>query len=210
MPVEAYPLRWPQHVPRKKVRVAGRFSSTTQRSFSSGGTYRAKTDLSIAEAIRRLFDELDRLGAQGIVVSSNVEVRQDGLPRSGARKPDDPGVCVYFHHEGRAQALPCDTYTEVAQNIAAIAKHLEAVRAIERFGVSSAHQMFDGFVALPSNERHWWEVFGWKAPTKDRAAVEARYRAIAKERHPDSPGGSHAAMAELNRAKEEALNHVAG
>ncbi|TGR16226.1 J domain-containing protein, partial [Mesorhizobium sp. M8A.F.Ca.ET.202.01.1.1] len=35
-----------------------------------------------------------------------------------------------------------------------------------------------------------------------------RYRRLAAQRHPDLPGGSHDAMAELNQAKEQALKEI--
>lgn len=38
---------------------------------------------------------------------------------------------------------------------------------------------------------------------------KARYAVLAKERHPDH-GGSNDAMAELNRARDEALKEIEG
>lgn len=35
--------------------------------------------------------------------------------------------------------------------------------------------------------------------------IEAAYRRLARERHPDRPGGSHDLMADLNRAREQGL-----
>lgn len=52
-------------------------------------------------ALARLKEELGRLGARYPVVSSNVELRRDGLPLSGRPEPHDPGVAVYFQLAGR-------------------------------------------------------------------------------------------------------------
>jgi DnaJ-class molecular chaperone len=38
--------------------------------------------------------------------------------------------------------------------------------------------------------------------------IDAAYRRLSKERHPDRPGGSHDAMAELNAARDAALKDV--
>jgi hypothetical protein len=105
--------------------------------------------------------------------------------------------------------MPCDTYTEVEQNIAAIAKHIEATRAIERYGVASLAEMFTGFAALPppGAKRPWREVLrvGGSPSSED---IEAAYRRQAKDAHPDRPGGSHDRMSELNAARDEAIGEI--
>lgn len=118
----AYPLLWPEGHPRHAPaqRKPGKFHRT-ERVYSSGGAYNRKIDMTIAAALARLQDELDRIHARYVVVSSSVDLRLDGLPRSGAREPDDPAVAVYFQLDGRPHCLPCDTYTTVAANIAAVA-----------------------------------------------------------------------------------------
>jgi hypothetical protein len=157
----------------------------------------------VSVALKRLQEELDHIGARYPVVSSNLETRLDGLPRSGAREPKDPGVAVYFQLNGKPVCMPCDTYQMVAHNIAAVAAHIEATRKIERHGVASIAEMFSGFVALPPSHRPWWEVLELQ-PHASLDAISAQYRALAARRHPDR-GGSHEAMAEINRARDEAL-----
>ena len=205
MPVQAYPLQWPRGKARRSSssRKPPRFAKKEQVRCGESSWIRT-TDLTISEAIRRLFLEADRIGAGGVVISSNVEVRQDGLPRSGARAPDDPGVCVYFDLAGKPRAMPCDTYTTVAGNIAAIAAHIEATRAIERHGVATVVEMFAGFTALPAPgaARPWWEVLG-VSQSASPEQVDAAYRTKAKLAHPDA-GGDAGLMAEINRARAEA------
>lgn len=196
----AFPLTWPAHRPRTPAskRRAGNFGTT-----SRGG---GKKPLTVNEARERLQGELDRIDARSPVLSSNVELRLDGQPRSG-REPDDPGIAVYFQLAGHPHCLPSDAYARVADNIAALAAHIEATRAIERHGVASVREMFAGFVALPSSaERTWWQVLGVE-PDASRAEVESAFRAAARERHPDR-GGSDAMMSELNRAREAALRAI--
>ncbi|WP_246676740.1 MULTISPECIES: J domain-containing protein [unclassified Mesorhizobium] len=169
--------------------------------------------MSVADALSRLQDELDRIGANLPVVSTNLQTRLDGLPRSGQSEPSDPGVALYFDLAGKPHCMPCDTYSRVAQNIAAIAAHIEATRAIERHGVSSVAEMFAGFTALPAPgaKRPWQVVMDFMpgdGPQITREVIESRYRRLASIRHPDKPSGSHAAMAELNAARDEALKAV--
>jgi hypothetical protein len=210
MTAQAYPLQWPHGRPRKSPshRKAARFTVGSQRYNSAGErSYIARVEISVAEAVKRLIAEVDRIGGRGLVVSSNIELRNDGLPRSGQKAPADPGVCIYFDLAGKPRAMPCDTYDSVAGNIAAVAAHIEATRAIERHGVATVAEMFEGFAALPppGAKRKWWEVFGLDGTkTYERDTIIARYRELAKRRHPDV-GGSEAEMAELNAARAEAL-----
>ena len=90
------------------------------------------------------------------VVSTNIETRNDGMPRSDRRDPVDPGVAVYFRANDTDYCMPCDKWNRVADNIAAIAGHIEAIRRIERYGVQTLNDAFSGFVALPaSGDRPW-------------------------------------------------------
>lgn len=55
--------------------------------------------------------------------------------------------------------------------------------------------------------RQWRGVLGLGHGPVTRAQVEAAYRRLARERHPDL-GGSNAAMVELNAARDAALKEV--
>lgn len=200
---QRYPLAWPSHRPRtlSHRRKAGQFK--TYGKF-----------LNPAEAMDRVQEELDRLGGKNPLLSTNLELRVDGRPRGDRSAPADPGVCLYFSLKGAPIALACDTYTITAQNIAALAKHLEATRAIERYGVATAAESLQAFSALPPPGgvavRPWREVFGL-APEfpagldRDEAELilSRRFRAEAAKAHPDVQGGSAEAMADVNRANDE-------
>lgn len=206
---QAYPLQWPQARARRPAaaRKQTRFNRK-ERQYSSSNpncSWMATSDLTVAEARRRLQEELDRIGARFPVISSNLETRLDGMPRSGQREPADPGVAVYFELGGSPHCLPCDTYTTVAGNIAAVAAHIEATRAIERHGVASVREMFSGFAALPA-PKSWWEILGVRQ-NATRSEIESAFRLAARRAHPDS-GGSNAAMAELNDARAAALREI--
>jgi DnaJ-domain-containing protein 1 len=194
MTATPFPLQWPAGRPRRKQwdRKPGRFMKHGQ-------------PLTVAGALARLQAELDRIGARYPVVSSNLEVRLDGMPRSGARQPDDRGVAVYFQLNGKPICMPCDTYFDVADNIAAIAAHIEATRAIERHGVATVAEMFTGFQQIPAQpgQRVWWAVLE-VSERASRDEIDAAYRRLARERHPDH-GGSDTKMAELNVARQQAL-----
>jgi hypothetical protein len=118
---------------------------------------------------------------------------------------------VYFSYKGKATVLACDTYFRVADNIAALAAHLDALRAIERYGVGSLEQALAGYKALPADSAaDWRAVFGFaktSAPSLDD--VDKAFKAAARTKHPDA-GGSDIEMAHLNRARDYALQELHG
>lgn len=208
--IAAYPLQWPAGWPRTNAysRKDATFSKQ-ERQYRDGNAYTSKRDLTVFDGVERVLKALALMGIdrQDVVVSTNVRTRLDGLPRSGEPKPDDCGVAVYWEtrkQERRVMAI--DRYTEVADNLAAIALTLDAMRAIERHGGAQIlDRAFTGFVALPApgESKHWRDVLG-VGKECDRVGVKAAFRALASKAHPDRPGGSHEAMAELNRALEQA------
>lgn len=187
----AYPLAWPNGWPRTDAR------KRQPSRFSPNGL--------TSEAQETLW-ELQRLGARNGVISTNIELRRDGLPYTGRRSPDDPGVAVYFTYEGRQQCIPCDRWSTVEENLRAVWKSIEALRSLERWGAKSfVDAAFTGFAALPSPgaARPWWQVLG-VAPTATLDEIGAAYRSKAKGAHSDT-GGSDKAMSELNVARDEGL-----
>lgn len=191
-----FPLSWPAGWPRSSRRTRAAFGKTDRQGFKEAAT--------VADGIRRLQTELDRLGASQPILSTNVELRLDGLPRSDRGQPADPGVAVYFKLKGQDVALACDRWDRVADNLIALAKHIEAIRGMDRWGVGRIEQAFRGYEALPAPEQ-WWQVLGFGSSSMiTRADVEAAYRRLALQAHPDR-GGTDAAMARLNAARDAGL-----
>lgn len=157
-----YPLSWPTGWVRtaSHQRKRAAFHQRKPVYFQDGRTgYSQKAALTVGDALTRLEGELSRLGARSVVISSNLRVRQDGLPYSQqAKSLDDPGVAVYFRLKGAPRALACDRWTSAADNIAAIAGHVNAIRAVDRYGVGTIEQAFAGYAALPPTAADWWLV----------------------------------------------------
>lgn len=157
MSVEAYPLHWPPHRQRTKYRKRADFHRIVKQGRTinyTDGTTRYVTDssknrLTVGDSRDRVLKQLGMFGARSIVISSNLRLRQDGFPMSAQREPDDPGVAVYFQLNKQPHCLSCDTWDRAADNLAAIAKHVEAMRGQVRWGVADVAAMFAGFKALP-------------------------------------------------------------
>jgi len=201
--INAYPLQWP----------AG-WTRTKSGHWKNGNFRKHGKWISVVEAIQRVLDELARMGIdrQDVVISTNVRTRLDGLPRSGEKEPDDSGVAVYWETStGGRRVMAIDAYRTVADNLAAVAATLDAMRAIERHGGAVVlERAFTGFTALPAPgaKRTWREVMTFGESTPTREQLKQRYRELASIRHPDK-GGNDAAMSELNLALADAEREVA-
>jgi hypothetical protein len=190
--VTAYPLSWPIGWPRRKPGTA------EQSRFGAGG------GTTLGHGRDTLLDELERMGATSIVISSNVRLRVDGLPQANAPEPFDHGVAVYFRIKGQPSALACDKWDRAADNLRALAKHVEAIRGQLRWGVGSIEQAFGGYKALAEvgARAPWWQVLGISSDSTWRE-IEHRRDQLLHQHHPDH-GGTHDRAAEINAAFDDA------
>src|SRR3546814_3449372 len=97
--------------------------------------------------------------------------------------------------------LACDRWYRAADNMVAIAKHIEAIRGMDRWGVGSIDQAFAGYQALPAPEQ-WFQVLGLRA-SATKHEVDVAYRNKARDAHPDQANGDHAKMQRINDARED-------
>lgn len=187
--MEAYPLAWPAGLPRDAFPEDARFRTTFGR------------------ARDQLMKEVRMLGAEGeIILSTNIPVRNDGLPYAKFAAPRDPGVAIYFKLNGKPRSFGCDHWRSVEDNVHALSLTISAMRGMERWGVSQMlERVFQGFTALPAPSS-WRSIFSL-GKDADLAAAEAAYKALAKKCHPDN-GGTAERMVELNAAIAEARTEL--
>ncbi len=180
----AYPLHWPEGMARTSKPKQSRFNTT----FGKSRGY--------------LLSELTRLGARYHTVSTNVNLRRDGLPYAGQSEPNDKGVAVYFELNGKPMCFACDRWDKMGCNIHAVAKSIEAMRGLDRWGCSEIlNRAFDGFLMLPSNaesQPSWCKVLD-VSPDDPHEKIKTNYRLLAKEHHPDQ-GGSAIKFREVQEA----------
>lgn len=209
-PTEAYPLLWPEGwkrtAPYQRTRAKFGKNRFVDRGFNAEGRqmgWHQKGRLTILEGVNRVLEVLEQMGHdQGVVISSNLALRNDGLPRSGQREPDDPGVAVYWGRGRTARCIAVDRYDRVADNLAAIAATLEAMRAIERHGGAAIlERAFTGFTALPAPEQPW-QTLGLETSHPTQEQIDRAYRRLASEHHPDR-GGNEAMMSRINAARDD-------
>ncbi len=189
-----YPLEWP--IGRARVQYP------ESSRFKPGSIYAEAQDI---------FKQLEWMGARNIIISSNMQYRHDGLPYT-RQNVNDTGVAVYFKStNGEEQCIPCDNWISLEENMRAIAKTIEAMRGIERWGGKSLmNAAFSGFKALPSalvtpppdrEKRPWWIVLGVDQ-SSDPPTIKQAYRRAQATAHPDA-GGSSYDFQEVQNAFEE-------
>jgi hypothetical protein len=214
MAIEAFPLTWPTGWKRtgNYQRTRAKFGKGVQQYNAEGkATWTRKTDLSIAQALERVTTELRTMGVElsKVIISTNLELRNDGLPRSSQRAPSDPGVSVYWNVRGQKnqRCMAIDRYDRVQDNLAAIAATLNAMRAIERHGGAEIlDRAFTGFAALPAPEQPW-QVLGVSSHASNDEVRDA-YRRLVSEHHPDK-GGDEQQMMRINAARDALLEQRA-
>jgi len=206
---KAFPLSWPDGWKRAKVCTQAAFGKSDNSPVPRARLKR----LSVADAVQRLLGELRRMSVPdwNVIISTNVELRLDGMPRSD-REPADPGVAVYWKQTPKSPTMRCmaiDRYDRVADNLAAVAATLEAMRAIERHGGAEIlNRAFLGFAALPEKaSQPWREVLGIEGAVT-LELVESRFRTLVKVHHPDT-GGSQEDFMKLQQAREAARMELA-
>lgn len=183
---QRYPLHWPAGWPRTNNRDHSRFRTAT-----------------FSKARAEIFAELERMGATDEILSTDIPLKKDGQPYAVYRL-DDPGVAVYFKYKGRPMVFACDKFLGIEENMWAIAKTINAIRGIERWGASEMmERAFTGFEALPEPES-WRTVLGHHDTVE---GVEKAYRLQMKHSHPDV-GGSNEMVHTLNKARDQAISEL--
>ncbi len=190
--IEAYPLCWPIGQKRTANPTYSRFGEHT-----------------LTKATKYLLEEVERMKGDNPIISSNIPLNKNGEPRADYLKKQiqDKGVAVYFTRNKQQVVLACDRWDNVEDNIWAIACSIEAMRSLERWGVSEMlDRAFSGFLAIPERAtgRNCWDILDLRQ-TKDINLIKEKYRVLLKICHPDY-GGTQERLSLLIQAKDEALH----
>lgn len=156
------------------------------------GVFRA----SWASTMDLLRGELWQIGAQNTVLQLFLgpnEIRRDGMPRSDA-KPSRPGVILSFRSRGKDLSFPCDRYCDWKDNVRAIALSLQALRAVDRYGVTRRQEQYTGWAALPNPDSPRPDGLAILVRASGMSAEDvvrnptAAWKSAAKVLHPDRGG----------------------
>ena len=194
--VEAFPLHWPDGRTRAVRRQNAAFNT------------------SLAKARDHLMNEIRLLGGKRAILSSNLELRIDGLPYANQKAPDDPGIAVYFMYKDKQHCFASDDWYHVEDNIRAIGKTIEALRGVARWGTGDMmERAFQGFAALPSPEAEpWWSILNFYSETEAlfQGDFEIRAKKLIQQNHPDKPDGNDWKFKQITKAREKGREVRAG
>ena len=190
---EAYPLKWPAGWPRHKGPQ------------DSDSRFKGPT-IHWDRVYRGLKDELRRIGATNIVVSTNQPLRNDGAPYAQQRNIHDVGVAVYFTRSGKSLVMAQDRFWSVIGNMRSLTMAIEGLRQMERHGGAvMLERAFDGFAALPPPE-DCWSILGMSdVPRNNRTAqsITISFRNMARVLA--EQGGD---MDRLVKARDQAMEMI--
>lgn len=150
----------------KQERLASKFRSTWDAS------------------LEKLDQEITRVGGSDVligIVAMDDQFTLAGSPKTGF-KVLHPGAEVSFTDgQGRRLTFHTDRYPLLHDNLHAIASGLEALRAVERHGITTTGQQYAGFLML-----------GQGAVDRGRALVAAAgsVTKALKAAHPDTGGNA--------------------
>ncbi len=174
--------------------------------------------------------EASYLGADLVVVQIDItehDLRRDGMIRANTRTKF-PGVRVSFDSRHGPLTYATDAYDAVwsgdmtgwQANVRAVALTLEALRAVDRYGVGQRGEAYVGWQALPQTasgrmsreEAADLLAAGLDGVTADQLlrdpdTVRTAHRILTKRHHPDL-GGDTNLFAQINVARSVLLEGV--
>jgi hypothetical protein len=156
---------------------------------------------SLSDTLSLLARELRMLDAKRIVIQvalDETQIRNDGFPRSTARARH-PGIAIGFDSKWGPLRYATDEFTSWDDNLRGIAKSMEALRMVDRYGVSKRGEQYTGWRAIP-------QTAGGDITTREAAELfiaehGGSYREAARRLHPDKPGGDAEMFKRLTQAK---------
>lgn len=155
--------------------------------------------------------ELDYLDAHRVVLEADFreqDIRVDGTPRANARQPDFPGVRLAFDSVHGPLIYQTDTCEWWQHNVRSIALGLEALRAVDRYGITSRAQQYTGWKAIAgtamggrmSPEEAILVLAAAAGQPAHEDKVAELHRLAKAEAHPDRHGGNREAWDRVEQA----------
>jgi hypothetical protein len=148
-----------------------------------------------------LFREAEMLGAKHLILQVDLrpqDIRVDGLPKANARYGSNPGVVVSFDSRHGPLRYATDSYANWQSNLRAIALGLEALRAVDRYGVSKRGEQYRGWAAITAGggasslfttrdeAEKWMRGAAAEHGVGSWSDWGSLYRSLARRMHPDT------------------------
>jgi hypothetical protein len=212
--------------PQFRIRPLGPWDKPKTELRRSSGTFKATW----SDTIELLQYEVYQLG--GSVIAAQIDVAEAAIRRDGMLKADakvgSPAVKISFESIHGPLSYATDVYEKRwsgdmpgwQANVRAIALGLQALRAVDRYGITRTGEQYRGFTALGSKPAGHDDltsidamlIFGdalqremTTAEAQDKESINRLYRAAVKAtKHPDQ-GGSTQVFLLLTKARDVLL-----
>ena len=207
---------------RYAIRPLGQWPGPVTAARKSSGVFQADWDATLA----LLHDEIEHLdGEYPVAIQVDIkeaDLRLDGMLKTRAQVGPFPGVIVSFQSRFGPLQYASDAYEQRytsslpgwQANVRAVALALEALRAVDRYGVSKRGEQYTGWKALPpggsgfgsaDEAEQWMRKYyasdrGNHGPGDELPTGEL-YRRMVRMLHPDA-GGSADEWNRLNNARQ--------
>lgn len=137
-------MQWPANMTVRPIQQwPGELTSSRRRS-----SFKA----SWSDTMELLRRELRAINAKDVVLQIAMvekDFRNDGYPRAQA-KAEHPGVILSLGSDVGPLSWPCDTFDSWQDNIRGIALSMEALRKVDRYGVTKRGEQYTGWQQLPA------------------------------------------------------------
>jgi len=203
------------------IRPLGLWTRPVTAARRSSGVFQADWDATLT----LLRDEIEHLdGEYPIMIQADIkeaDLRVDGMLKTRAQVGPFPGVIVSFGSRFGSLQYASDAYEQRYSgqvpgwqaNVRAVALALEALRAVDRYGVSKRGEQYTGWKALEApraefasadEAARWMRAYATgqlDLTLGDQVQTRDLYRLMAKLMHPDR-GAPRAEWDRLNNARQ--------
>jgi hypothetical protein len=140
------------------------------------------------------------------------DFRLDGMPRANA-VPSHPGVILNVESVKGPLSFPCDKFDRWQHNLRAIALGLEALRKVDRYGITPGDEQYVGWKALPQGgsrseftadtaEAFIRGICDGLGDGLDLGTLPQVYRRARAATHPDRNNGDHTQWKQVEAAAD--------
>ncbi len=159
-----------------------------------------------------LTSEIEKLGVRGAIALridvQRGDIRRDGMLRANALV-GFPGVVVSFESRYGPLSYATDAYDSWQANVRAIALSLQALRSVDRYGVSKSGEQYIGWRAIESARPAGFatadEALRWLREVTELttdASTALLVRRASAMWHPDRANGDRANWDRLDAARQ--------
>lgn len=134
--------------------TSGRRRAQFHRRVQGAHGWAEKKRVLLSDNLDLLEREALQLGCKHLVIEADFkegQIRNDGWPKATA-SPSSPRVVISLleSHHGPLR-YPCDTFDRFEDNVRAVGLALQALRTVDRYGVTRRGEQYAGWKALPAS-----------------------------------------------------------